>query len=174
MQFHCGRLSARSRGFTLAEILIVLVIVALLATFGLPAILKYTRQGRLAAAQGALRQIAHQESQWLLDGHKVYASLSQLGYPVDSSISAVYLDKGGTLSGNASQDSIYRISVKLNATAAAPSSPGGTGDSAAYYLITAEPVNEQVKEAGCGILSLASTGQVGASGLQGEAVCWGK
>ncbi|MDE0853005.1 MAG: prepilin-type N-terminal cleavage/methylation domain-containing protein [Nevskia sp.] len=166
MQFHRGRPLARARGLTLTEILIVLVILALLATFGLPTFLKYSRQGKLSTAQAALRRIAAEESRWL-ESHRTYAPLSQLGYPVDSAMSALYLDTDGQLSGNASQDSIYRVSLKLDA-------PSGTAGSMAYYLITAEPINSQSKETACGILSLASTGQVGASGMQGEATCWGK
>lgn len=173
MNFHQARSSSRPRGFTLTEMLVVLVILALLAAFGLPAILKYGRQGKLQIAQTSLKQIAQQEAQWFAD-RRAYATLSQLGYPVDSAISAIYLDKDGVVSGNATQSSIYRISVKLSApSAGAPASPSAAGD-AAYYLITAQPINEQAKETACGTLSLASTGQIGATGLQGEAACWGK
>jgi prepilin-type N-terminal cleavage/methylation domain-containing protein len=174
MNLHQARRYSRLRGFTLTEILIVLVILALLAAFGLPAFLKYGRQGRLVIAQASLKQIARQESQWFAE-HKTYATLSQLGYPVDSALSAIYLTKDGAISASAARDSIYRVSVKLGTPLGAPSSAaGGPSDTVAYYLITAEPVNEQVKEAGCGTLSLASTGQVGATGLQGEAACWDK
>lgn len=170
MNLHQARRYSRLRGFTLTEILIILVILALLAAFGLPAFLKYGRQGKLVIAQASLKRIAHQESQWFAE-HKTYATLSQLGYPVDSALSAIYLTKDGTIAPSAARDSIYRVSIKLGAPSSTAGGPSNTG---AYYLITAEPVNEQVKEAGCGTLSLASTGQVGATGLQGEAGCWDK
>jgi len=173
MKVYRGRPHTRLRGFTLTEILIVLVILGLLGAFGLPAFLKYGRQGRLATAQATLKQIGHEESLWFGE-HKAYATLSQLRYPVDSALSAIYLAKDGSYSGNASRDSIYRISITLGAPSAGASSAGSAGDSGAYYLITAEPVNEQVKETRCGVLSLASTGQVGATGLQGETACWAK
>ena len=173
MNFHQARPYSRLRGFTLTEMLVVLVILALLAAFGLPALLKYGRQGKLEIAQTTLKQIARLEAQWFGE-HRTYATLSQLGYPVDSAISAIYLAKDGAISGNATQASIYRISVRLGApSAGAPASSTSAGD-AAYYLITAQPINEQVKETRCGTLSLASTGQIGATGLQGEAACWGK
>ncbi len=148
-------------GFSFMELLVILVIIGLLAVFGLPTLLQYGVQDRLATARTQLKQIASQQSQWLAD-HRLYASLSQLGYPVDSAAAAIYLDKDGSVSGHASADAIYRISVRL----------GSPSVASVYYLITAEPVNGQAKDTRCGTLSLASTGQVGASGTEGEAGCW--
>jgi prepilin-type N-terminal cleavage/methylation domain-containing protein len=169
---HCGRRTA-PRGFSLIEMLVLVVIVGLLAYFGIPAFLKYSQQGRLNLAETALRQISHQEAEWF-GAHKSYATLRQLGYPSGSLLSAVYLDKDGTIADNASKDSVYRIVINLN------SAPGGTGTDAAaasaspYYLLTAEPINDQGGDKRCGTLSLASTGQVGVSGVEGEAGCWQK
>ena len=173
MIFFHGRPRHRSRGFTLTELLIILVILGLLAAFGLPAFLNYARQSRLAIAQTKLKQIGGQETQWFA-AHKAYATLRQLGYPADSAISAIYLDKDGLISDSASKDTIYRISIALGAPTTAASPASGEGDPGAYYLLTAEPVNGQVKDTRCGVLSLASTGQVGATGLQGESACWAK
>jgi type IV pilus assembly protein PilE len=173
MIFFHGRPRHRSRGFTLTELLIILVILGLLAAFGLPAFLNYARQSRLAVAQTKLKQIGGQETQWF-SAHKAYATLRQLGYPVDSAISAIYLDKDGLISDSASKDTIYRISIALGAPTTAASPTSGEGDPGAYYLLTAEPVNGQIKDTRCGVLSLASTGQVGATGLQGENACWAK
>jgi type IV pilus assembly protein PilE len=152
-------------GFTLTELLITLVILGLLAAFGLPALFKYGLQSREASTQAALRRIAHRQSQWFA-AHHAYASLNQLGYPVDTSLAAIYLDKDGAASGNANRESIYRITLRLRAASA--------GNDEAYYLITAEPINDQVSDTRCGTLSLASTGQVGATGTLGEAGCWQK
>lgn len=160
----------RPRGITLVELLVALVIVGLLAFFGIPVVLKYSLQGRLSVAQTALKQIARQQAEWL-DAHKHYATLGELGYPAGSAFSAVYLGKDGSISGSASGDSIYRIVADLGNSPNA-SAPGSGGASAAYYLLTAEPINGQAKDTRCGTLSLASTGQVGATGAQGEAACW--
>ncbi|HZR36023.1 MAG TPA: type IV pilin protein [Nevskia sp.] len=156
-----ARPRAKMPGFSFVELLVMLAIVALLSVFGLPALLQYGLQDRLATAQTLLKQIAGQQSQWLAD-HRVYASLNQLGYPVDSAVAAIYLSKDGSVSGHASADAIYRISVRL----------GSPSIASVYYLITAEPVNDQARDRRCGTLSLASTGQVGASGAEGEAGCW--
>jgi type IV pilus assembly protein PilE len=161
-------------GFTLTEMLVVLVILGLLAYFGLPALLQYGMQNRLTACQATLRQIAHLQSQWFGD-HRSYASLSQLGYPVDSSLAAIYLNKDGSIAGHASAEAIYRVTVRLGSQfAGTPATQETQAGGAAYYLITAQPINDQAGDSRCGTLSLASTGQVGATGTQGEAGCWQK
>lgn len=154
-------------GFTFVELLVVVVIFGLLAVFGLPTVLAYGTQSRLATAETALKQIAGEQSQWLAV-HRGYAGLNQLGYPVDSGLAAIYLARDGSIAGHASGDAIYRISVRLGGPAVA----GEQSPITSYYLITAEPINGQARDASCGTLSLASTGQVGASGTQGEAGCW--
>jgi type IV pilus assembly protein PilE len=164
-----GQQRGTLRGFSLTELLIIVVIVGLLATFGLPSLLQYGMQSRISAGQTALRQVARMETQWFQD-HRSYASLGELGYPVDSTRAAIYLNKDGSIAGSASRDAIYRITLKLGSSAttiAARNLPATY-----YYLLTAEPINDQAKDKGCGTLSLASTGQVGATGEDGEAGCW--
>jgi type IV pilus assembly protein PilE len=161
-----ARPDARLRGFTSTEILIALVIVGLLAAFGVPSALKYGLRGRLASGQILLKRIAQEEAAWY-QAHHGYATLAQLGYPVSTGLAAIYLDKDGSISASTSEDSTYRVSVTLN------SGNVRTGE-APYFLATARPVNRQQQETDCGTLSLASTGQVGASGDSGEADCWSK
>ena len=170
---YCGSRQVRPRGFSLIELLVLLVILGLLGYFGIPAFLKYSQQGRLNLAESSLRQIAHQEAEWF-GTHKSYASLRELGYPSGSAFSAVYLNKSGELAENASRDSIYRIVVNLNSTPGGASDPAGSVSTSPYYLLTAEPINDQAGDKRCGTLSLASTGQVGVSGAEGETSCWQK
>jgi type IV pilus assembly protein PilE len=157
------------QGFTFLELLIIVVIVGLLAAFGLPALLQYSMQSRISTGQTALRQIARLETQWFEDHHG-YANLGQLGYPVDSGLAAIYLDKDGAISGHGSDSAIYRITLKLGS----PTEAAARGQGAAYYLLTAEPLNDQARDSRCGTMSLASTGQVGATGGDGETGCWRK
>jgi type IV pilus assembly protein PilE len=164
----------KALGFTLTEMLVVLAILGLLAYFGLPPLLQYGTQKRLTTCQAALTQIARLQSQWFSD-HRSYASLSQLGYPVDSSLAAIYLNKDSSIAGHASADAVYRITVRLGSLSAGePTAQETQASGAAYYLITAQPINDQAGDSRCGTLSLASTGQVGATGTQGEAACWQK
>ena len=99
-------------GFTFVEMLVILVIIGLLAAFGLPALLKYGMQNRLATAQAVLQQIAGQQSEWYAQ-HRVYAGLNQLGYPVDSAVAAIYLAKDGSISGHASANCDAAIERKF-------------------------------------------------------------
>lgn len=170
---NCGSRQVRPHGFSLIELLVLVVIFGLLAYFGLPAFLKYGQQGRLNVAESSLRQIAHQEAEWF-GAHKSYATLRELGYPAGSAFSAVYLNKNGTLAENASRDSIYRIVINLNTTPGSVDAPPGGVSASPYYLLTAEPINDQAGDKRCGTLSLASTGQVGVSGSEGETGCWQK
>ncbi len=166
MDFHTARPFAWPRGFTLTEILIILVIVGLLAVFGLPAVFRYSLQGNIEIARTLLKRIAVEEATWL-GRHQRYGNLGELGYPAGTSSAAIYLSKDGTISGSASADAVYRVSLKLT-----PLSAGASDQ--AYFLITAQPLNRQTRDSDCATLSLASTGQVGASGTLGEADCWNR
>lgn len=161
-------LRRRAPGFTLTELLVALAILGLLAAFGLPALLRYGVEGRLDATRSALKQIARLEAQWFADHHR-YAGLNELGYPVESSAAAIYLNKDGSVTGHGSGEAIYRVTVRLGNNSAISS---GSTAAPTYFLITAQPMNEQLQDTRCGTLSLASTGQIGATGTMGEAGCW--
>ena len=154
----------RHSGLTLIELLIVLLILGLIAGFALPVMLSHGVKSQRQAATAALRAISRQEAAWFTGTHE-YASLSQLGYPVDSDNAAIYIDGDGNVAASASRDSSYRITVERRLSDAR----SGT---LPYFLATATPMNKQAGDSRCGALSLASTGQIGATGSLGEVVCW--
>jgi type IV pilus assembly protein PilE len=80
----------RQSGFTLVELMIVVAIVAILATIALPAYQEHTRRGHRAAAQSEMMDIANRQQQFFL-ANRVYAgSLDDLGYALPEQVSARY------------------------------------------------------------------------------------
>jgi type IV pilus assembly protein PilE len=84
--------SFRQRGFTLIELMITVVIVAILASVALPAYQEQVRRGHRAAAQTEMMDIANREQQFLL-ANRAYADKAALegsGYALPSELASKY------------------------------------------------------------------------------------
>jgi len=68
-----GAVPARSRGFTLIELMIAVGIVAILAAIAYPSYLRYTVRSNRAAAQSYLMDAAQRQQQFLMDS-RAYAT----------------------------------------------------------------------------------------------------
>src|SRR5512139_3202898 len=80
------------KGFTLIELMIVVVIVGILAAIAMPAYQEYVRRGNRGAAQSEMMDIANREQQFLL-ANRVYAdkaTIAASGYAIPSSVSNKY------------------------------------------------------------------------------------
>jgi type IV pilus assembly protein PilE len=78
------------RGFTLTELLIVVVVVAILAMIALPAYENELRRSRRAAAEAHLLDIAQRQQQYLLDVRGYAPTVAALGVTTPADVAAYY------------------------------------------------------------------------------------
>ena len=120
----------QARGFTLIEIMIVVVIIAILAAIAIPSYQSQLRKGRRADTQAFMMDIAQRQAQYLLDARQ-YATgadaIKTLGMTPPTSVA-----------------DFYTVTV----------APGATTPS---YAITAAPIGGKAQVAD-GTLTLDSTG----------------
>ena len=138
-----------SAGFTLMELMIVLVIVGILLAVALPSYQESMRKGRRADAKAALMDAANRQERHMLDRNTYTTDLEDIG-----------LGAGTVLS----EDGHYSI------TAAACAAD----TIALCYVITATPVagGAQAGDARCATFTLDSTGAKDATGTAPAGECW--
>lgn len=127
-----------AKGFSLIELMIVVVIVGILAAVAIPQYSKYVVRGNRAAAQAFLMDIASREKQYLLDARSYTDSLTTLAIAPPTDV-----------------DKNYVITVCIDKDAAACS----TASSPPYFKITATPkAGSAQANANDGNLTLDHTG----------------
>lgn len=96
----------KRKGFTLAEIMIVVGVISLLAAVSIPNLLRARLQSNEAAAMAALKTIQAAEITYRAAGNPTYATLTQLG---NSTASAPpYIDKNlGCTAGTCLKNGYY-------------------------------------------------------------------
>ncbi len=133
----------RSRGFTLIELMIVIVIVGILASIAYPAYLNQVRESRRTEAKAALQEVMNSQERHYTTDNTYTNDMTDLGYANDP-----FTTDGGW----------YQVDgVACGA--------GGVGE---CIQLTATAQNDQTKDA-CGNFTLNSRGQRSASG-SGD--CW--
>lgn len=136
------------RGFTLIELMMVIVIVAILVGIALPSYQGSVRKGNRSDAKAALMDVANRQEQLMLDRNRYTENMVELGYGQDPMIS---------------QDEHYTVDAE-NCDGGAPMS---------CYVLTATPraPSPQTDDTACTTLTLDSNGARGATGTAADE-CW--
>jgi len=120
---------ARAGGFTLIELTITLLVLAILAVVSLPSYAEYVRRGVRAEAQAFLIDVAAHQQQRLVGGGDYAATIGDLGLVPPKSLAGKYV-------------------VSISVPSAAPPT----------FTVSATPQGPQAAES-CGTLALSSTGE---------------
>lgn len=145
------------KGFSLIELMIVVVIVGILAAVGYPAYTNHVLKSNRAAAESFMLQAANREEQIMLDMRGYVAVAANANFPNAPTAAAPGLNL--TVPTDVSRN--YAITVD-NVGATPPT-----------YRINATPTGTQLTgDTACGTLTLDQAGAKGITGTGTAAACW--
>jgi type IV pilus assembly protein PilE len=128
----------RSRGFTLVELLVTMVIAAILAAIAIPAYSNYVRKARRTEAKSAVLDIASLEERWFSTNNSYTDDPTKLGY-TGAAGTAFTVGSG-----------YYTVLVsKVDAT---------TSTALATYTIVATATGDQLKDTQCRSFQVTNNG----------------
>ena len=146
-----GRVNA---GFTLVELLITVVIIAILAAVGYPSYIDFVVRGHRQAARSALYRLADRQEQFYLDNKRYAADLAELLNTAEDSL-GLYRD-GQFVAADAG-DRTYVVTME-------------DADDISYTLSADPQLIQAERDTDCGKLSLTSTGDQQQEGAGTR--CW--
>lgn len=141
----------RQKAFTLIELMIVVVVVAVLAAIAIPGYQQFTLKSKRGDAMNSLLQAQILQERWRAD-NTAYAALADIWTNTGA---------GGAL---VSLDGFYRLS---DAPEVLPGGPSGSA-----YAMKAEPVGGQTKDK-CGTFVITQDGPLTGSPWA-DSKCWGR
>jgi len=150
-----------SRGFTLLELIVAMVIAAVLAAIAIQAYSSYVLKSHRTDAKSALLDMASLEERYFSTQNTYTANATQLGYPTATPPFTV-------------GSGYYQISELTVIAATAPTS-STTAGTPATYTIVAVPIGNQVNDTQCASFTVTSQGQqtaTSSAGTDNTAVCW--
>ena len=141
----------RSGGFTLLELMIVVVIVGLLAALAMFNYNKYGYRARRADGKEMLMRVASAQERYFTNFNQYADSLTKLGFSATNSCSTL----------GASEKCYYVVSTA-----------NGTSKDTQSYLLTATPQAPSQSGDVCKNLTLDNTGTKSYTGQQTNGNCW--
>ncbi|MFZ0549997.1 MAG: type IV pilin protein [Steroidobacteraceae bacterium] len=146
----------RAAGFTLVELMIVVVIVTILLIVAIPTYLNQMRESRRTEARNYLVELASREERYYATQNAYTPTASNLGY-------------AGFGSGNPVGSGYYYITT--------PSVPDPSNSSQPSFSLTADPVagKGQDLDTQCASFTVESNGKrtaLNSSGTDNSSVCW--
>ena len=132
----------RAQGFTLIEVMIVVVVVGILMAVAIPSYREYVLRSHRSSAQAFMSTVANRQAQYLLDARAYAGSHGALGLTVPSDVAA-------------------RYSFSTVVVGGPP--PG--------YTFQATPIGDQAQDR-CGQMSIDNTGSKSAVAVNSSVQCW--
>jgi type IV pilus assembly protein PilE len=130
-----------SAGFTLVELMVVVVIASTLMAIAIPSYIDKVRKSRRTEAKTALLDLAGREERFFNTNNTYSATPSDLGYGAGAAPLSMNVGNG-----------YYKVTVAFTAPAPAANSPG-------TYTITAVPITaDQLKDTPCQVFTLNNLG----------------
>jgi type IV pilus assembly protein PilE len=149
-----------ARGFTLVELMVVVVIATILLSIAVPSYISQVRQSRRTEAKTAVLDLASREERYFSTNGAIYSvTPTDLGYT------------GAGFPAPVGSDNYYTISV---CSPAAACDPNVNPPPPPSYYITATPVagSTQAGDTQCQSFSVDSTGQQFSTGTLPGQQCW--
>jgi type IV pilus assembly protein PilE len=147
---HVSATSARHRGFTLIELMIVVVIASILVGIAVPSYTSQVRKSRRTDARNALMDIASREERYLSVTNSYSATPSDVGY-------------SGAAWPQTLLDTYYTITVAV-------------GTNPNTFLVTATTAGMQVGDTACATFTVNQIGKqtaLDSGAVDATATCWG-
>jgi type IV pilus assembly protein PilE len=135
------RTSGPAGGFTLVELMIVIVIASTLLAIAIPSYLDKVRKSRRVEAKTALLDLAGREERFFNTNNTYSSTPADLGY---GAVAASFPMPVGS--------SYYQVNVTFTPAVVGPPLVAPT------YTITATVINDQVKDTQCQTFTLTNTG----------------
>ena len=126
----------RANGFTLIELVVVMVVLGILAAIAIPNYSEYVQRGHRSAAQAYISDLASRQVQFFIDRRAYADTVAALNVPAPAEIA-------------------NRYTVTIAAVAGPP----------ATFTVTATPSGAQASDR-CGVMTIDQTGTKGAAGTR--------